>query len=84
MQDDPICKQDGHTGYTLEDDALLPDASTFDPEATLPTGMVDEGKFGTNFNCTTPIPETCHYVYVPATENEEAKWVECKGRILRN
>lgn len=81
-QDDAICSDTGHTGYTVEDGTPLPDASTFNP-AALPSGMTNEGSFRTNFNCL-PEDETCHYVYIPATESQNAKWVECKGRILRN
>lgn len=83
-QDDAICSERDHTGYTLADGTPLPDASTFNPAAPLPTGMTNEGQYKTNFDCTTNPPQTCHYVYVPAEGQTPAKWVQCSGNIVRN
>lgn len=84
MQDDPICAEPRHTGYTLEGGASLPDASTFDPEATLPTGMVNEGQYGPDFDCEENLLEKCHWAYIPASGSNQARWVQCDGKLVRN
>lgn len=80
MADDPICSEPDHTGYTYTGSGTPP--LTFDPE-DLPANLSYEGQLGTNFDCLPEPSETCHWVYVPASGQNPAKWVQCSGEIDR-
>ncbi|MBL1410405.1 hypothetical protein [Sphingobacterium faecale] len=75
MQDDPICVQDGHTGYTYGGPNAQPALPLNPSEAGLSTPKT----FGLDFDCAAS-DEICHYVYMsPDTNNPNGRWIKCSG-----
>lgn len=81
FQDDPICADPGHNGYQydpLVGGSPLPPLP-FNPSAPMPAGVTNVGQFGTDFDCDNPNTlKECHYVYIPASGSEPAKWIKCE------
>lgn len=80
VQDDAICNTLGHTGYIYDG----PNDSPELPLNPSEEGLENVGQFGSNFTCSSNPPATCHWAYIPASGGEEARWVQCRGNIVRN
>lgn len=75
VQDENPCLQLGHTGY----DYTGPNATPAIPLDPGEDGLTPIGTYGMSFRCQENPPSQCHWAYVPASSEEEAKWVECPG-----
>jgi hypothetical protein len=77
VQDDPICSERNHPGYSYSGTEATP------PLPLDPSEVDFLGEFDNNFTCDENEQQECHWAYIPPVDPEDQEdlgsWVKCSG-----